>query len=329
MPNTKYGQLRQRTLDRCLSDKTRRYTTKMLMDECNKDLGEGFEVTSLNTIRADLREIDADYCRVEEYKGADGRQRFYRYEDPDFSIYKMPLTDSQLAGLLQTISLMQSFENMPQYKWMQEILDKFGIAEDAISAIGFDQNLDLEGRHYFSDIFQYIMHKSPIQLSYRSFRRTEPITAIVHPYYLKEYNKRWFLLAWNEELGMLTNFALDRIVSIEPTSHAFIPMKDLCIADYYDEMIGVTRNLQDESQKVRIWVSASSYPYVRTKPLHGTQRVVETSPTGTTIEIDVILNYELEQAIFYYGENMKVLSPQSLVDKIKERTQKLAELYKQ
>lgn len=304
---------------------------RMLMEECNRKLGEGFQVTALNTIRADVREIDADYCAVEEYHGADGRQKFYRYSNPNFSIYNTPLTDTQMAALLQALSIIRTFDGMPQQQWIEELLEKFNLpitsSEEAVAAVGFDQNLDLVGRHFFTDIFNYIIKQAPMVLAYKSFNRTEPIVATIHPYYLKEFNKRWFLLAWNEDLGMLTNYALDRIVSIEPTSTPFIPMKEFSITDYYDEMIGVTRNLQDESQKVQIWVSAASFPYVKTKPLHGSQRVIEVREDGTVIEIDVILNYELEQQILYFGENMKVLSPESLAVKMKERTRKLADLY--
>ncbi|MBQ6307202.1 MAG: WYL domain-containing protein [Bacteroidales bacterium] len=82
----------------------------------------------------------------------------------------------------------------------------------------------------------------------------------------------------------------------------------------------MSKDTRTEPKKVLLWVSNASWPYVKTKPLHGaTQRLVNMDETGAYITIEVYLNYELEQQILSFGENMKVLEPVELKERIKKR----------
>jgi Predicted transcriptional regulator len=117
----------------------------------------------------------------------------------------------------------------------------------------------------------------------------------------------------------MANYAFDRIKSIEDANVTYKPT-DVNWFDYFDEMIGVSKDTRTEPQKVLLWVSNASWPYVKTKPLHGaTQRLVNMDETGAYITIEVYLNYELEQQILSFGENMKVLEPVELKERIKKR----------
>ena len=84
-------------------------------------------------------------------------------------------------------------------------------------------------------------------------------------------------------------------------------------------MIGVSKDTRNTPQLVKLWVSPESAPYIKTKPFHGTQKIESSDKTGTVITINVYLNYELEQQILYFGENIKVLAPLELQERIKQR----------
>ena len=70
MANLKNAAIREMVIDQCLRNKRRKYSTKDLMEACNKALTqEGYEeVTSLNTIRSDMRAIEQRWiaypCRL-------------------------------------------------------------------------------------------------------------------------------------------------------------------------------------------------------------------------------------------------------------------------
>ena len=325
MPKTKSAELRIKVIDRCLSDHKRKYSTAMIFDACNEELlkRDFVPITAMNSVRDDIEQIQRVYpgAEVESYR--EGRNIYYRYADPEFSIYKTPMKADEIIQLTQTLRLLRRFKGMPQFNWVDEIAERLGASlkldEATDEIVGFDENLDLEGMDNFTPLFNAIVEKQPLKLTYQSFKQDSKETIIVHPYYLKQYNKRWFLIAWNDEFNFMANYAFDRIKGIENADVAYKPT-DVNWLDYFDEMIGVSKDTRTEPQKVLLWVSNASWPYVKTKPLHGaTQLLVNMDETGAYITIEVYLNYELEQQILSFGENMKVIEPAELKERIKKR----------
>lgn len=325
MPKTKNAELRIKVIDQCLSDRKRKYTTALIFQRCNEELEKRdfFPITAMNSVRDDMEQIQRIYpgADVESYR--EGRNIYYRYADPEFSIFKTPMKPDEIIQLTQTLRLLRRFKGMPQFDWVDEIAERLGASlkldESTDEIVGFDENLDLEGMNNFTPLFNAIMDKQPLKLTYKSFKQDSEETIIVHPYYLKQYNKRWFLIAWNDEKDFMANYAFDRIKGIADANVAYKPT-DVDFFDYFDEMIGVSKDTRTEPQTVKLWVSATQWPYIKTKPLHGaTQRLVGLDEKGAVITIEVYLNYELEQQILSFGEKVKVLEPMKLKERIKER----------
>ncbi len=330
MPKNKNADLRIKVLDRCLSDKSRGYTTSELLELCNKELElNGFKaVTATNTIRDDIEQIERIYPGALVESVREGRNIYYHYEDPDFSIFNKPLKPDEIIQLTQTLMLLKRFKGMPQFDWINEMAERLGATlkideKSADEVVGFDENLDLKGLEHFTPLFNAIIDRRTLLLSYKSFKVNAEQKITVYPYYLKQYNKRWFLIAWNADLKFLANFALDRITKIKESKKPYQP-SDIDFVDYFDEMIGVSKDTRTTPQKVKLWVSSETWPYIMTKPLHGTQKTISADSTGAVISIEVYLNYELEQLILSYGENVKVLEPAELKNKLQKR---LADAY--
>ena len=102
----------------------------------------------------------------------------------------------------------------------------------------------------------------------------------IHPYHLKQYNNRWFLFGWEESENYtgITNVALDRIIKISETIEDIIP-NEVDWADYFDEMIGVSRPNDKEAVEVKLRFSAKRIPYVITKPIHGASQRLDRNDT--------------------------------------------------
>ena len=335
MPKTKNSDVRIKVIDRCLSDRTRNYSTEMIFDLCNEELEKRDfpPVTAMNSIRADIEQIQRIYPGADVETVRVGRNIYYRYYDPDFSIFKTKLKPDEVIQLTQTLRLLQRFKGMPQFDWINEISDRLGaslkIDETTEEIVGFDENLDLEGMDNFTPLFNAIVDKQPLKLSYQSFKQDKEETIIVHPYYLKQYNKRWFLIAWNDGNNFMANFAFDRIKKIENANVTYKPT-DINFFDYFDDMIGVSKDLTQKPQLVKLWVSPSQWPYIKTKPLHGaTQHLVSLDENGAVITIEVYLNYELEQQILSFGETIKVIEPEDFKSKIAQRIKNSFDNYKE
>ena len=333
MPRTKSAELRIKVIDQCLSDHNRKYSTATIFQRCNEELErrDFYPITAMNSIRDDMRQIERIYpgAEIESYR--EGRNIYYRYKDPNFSIFKTPMKPDEIIQLTQTLRLLRRFKGMPQFDWVDEIAERLGASlkldESSDEIVGFDENLDLEGLNNFTPLFNAIVDKQPLKLTYQSFRMDCEETIIVHPYYLKQYNKRWFLIAWNDEYNFMANYAFDRIKGIADANVAYKPT-DVDFFDYFDEMIGVSKDTRTEPQIVKLWVSPAQWPYIKTKPLHGaTQHLVSQNEQGAVITIEVYLNYELEQLLLSFGEKVKVLEPVELRDRIKQRLTEAAKNY--
>ena len=333
MPKTKSAELRIKVIVACLSDRKRQYSTAKIFERCNEELERrDFEpITAMNSIRDDMEQIQRIYpgADIESYR--EGRNIYYRYADPEFSIFKTPMKPDEIIQLTQTLRLLRRFKGMPQFDWVDEIAERLGASlkldESTDEIVGFDENLDLEGLDNFTPLFNAIVDRQPLKLTYQSFRMDCEETIIVHPYYLKQYNKRWFLIAWNDEYNFMANYAFDRIKGIADANVAYKPT-DVDFFDYFDEMIGVSKDTRTEPQIVKLWVSPAQWPYIKTKPLHGaTQHLVSQDEQGAVITIEVYLNYELEQLLLSFGEKVKVLEPVELKERIKQRLTEAAKNY--
>ena len=321
MPRTKNALVRQRVIDRCLGS-PKNYSIKGLMEACNRELesiGEN-TVTAMNTIRDDIEQIMTNYPDANVIAQRVGRNIYYSYEDKSYSIFNIPFNDDEVAQLTQTLSILARFEGMPQFEWMDDFVNRFKSSLKLTTSnepiVGFDENIDLKGRNFFATLFSAISNKQVLEISYKNFKHDIVQKYIVHPYYLKQFNGRWFLIGHSDNIGKLSVFAFDRIVSTKSNNRDYIPNTTYNFNEYFDDMIGVTKPNEASLEVVKLWVSAQRWPYIETKPLHGSQRVVSKDEYGVTIQIEVYLNRELEQLVLSFGKDIKVLSPRILQEKI-------------
>lgn len=330
MANVKNGAFRESIIDRCLRNR-RGYSIQEIFDKCNDALEQRGEmpITALNTIRNDIFSIESRWDIIIE-KIRNGREIRYRYKDPHFSIFNNPLNESEIAQLTEAVSLLRRFEGMPGFGWVEEMSAHIQktVSANPEPVIGFDENKELKGMSFFTPLFKSIISKKAIKITYRSYKSNINIEAVIHPYYLKEYNQRWFLFALNDNYKSISNFALDRIESIERTTTKYIPNTSIDFDSYFDDVVGVTVN-HDEVQTIKIWLSKDQAPYTLSKPIHQSQELVEEHEDGSAIiSIEVIPNFELMQLLLSFGERIKVLSPESLREEILKKIEKNIENYK-
>lgn len=305
---SKNSLIRERVIDSCLSDKTRRWSIQDIMDAVNQILLEQCEeqVTASNTIRDDIRAIESR-CGIKVLMTRDGRRKFYRYEDPGFSIYHVALSPEEKEHL----------------------------------RLAMDENPYLRGIGYLTDLMDAIAHHRPVRLTYKPYNQTEPRTMTFNPYCLKQWNNRWFVLGCNEGFHNVTNYALDRIEALTPCAADYMPNPGYDFRTLFDDVIGVTIPMSTPTPDdpvphplspvtLRLWVSPEQWPYTQTKPLHGSQKVKQRNPDGSAeIELTVIPNHELEQRILELGEGIEVLAPPAFRTQIAHRIMRMAERYKE
>jgi predicted DNA-binding transcriptional regulator YafY len=229
------------------------------------------------------------------------------------------------------ISLLSRIKGLPQLEWIDETIQRLEQSLQLKPAgndiIGFEQNEFLLGREYLGELFNAILYKKVLQITYKAFTREKDAVFIIHPYFLKQYNGRWFLFGLNPEIGKLFNLALDRIIEVREIKGIFIENTTWDFTEYFEDIIGVTKPEKIEPIKIELKFTPKQTPYILTKPIHGSQRKILFDKTGLTISIHVIPNYELEQVLLSFGEDVEILSPKNFRNRMKGRMKKVIEIY--
>jgi predicted DNA-binding transcriptional regulator YafY len=335
MATNKHATIRYHALDQCFSNPGRKYFIEDLITACNNAL---YEYAGIEE-GIKRRQVFDDIKFMESEQGwsipldriKDGKRVYYRYYEKSFSIKNQAINETEVKQLKETLSILTRFKGMPQFEWMEEMLIRIESAfylKGNNTIVGFEQNPYLKGLNFFTELFNAIQYKKVIEIQYQGFNQSNPVGMTIHPYFLKQYNSRWFLFGFNGEFETISNLALDRIAEIKDSGKVFIENRSIDFEEYFEDVIGVTVNSNQDPVKVTLQISKNIWPYIQTKPIHGSQKIKLKGNTFTIITLDLIPNYELESIILSYGEGIEVLEPLSLRNRISERLNNIRSNYK-
>lgn len=334
MSINKNAYLRYQVLDKCFSNRYRMFFIDDLLDEVNKALeefnGDGSKV--------EKRQLFDDIKFMESEAGfsipleriRQGKKVSYRYSEADFSIQNQKISDEEIETINSALMVLLRFRGIPQFEWVNEIFPKLQSAfqdKEPTEVISFDQNEYLVGLDNLPILYKSITNKSALNVEYQSFKESEPKLLIIHPYYLKQFNKRWFLFGLNNKDKLIYNLPLDRIKSISQSSKKYIENTTLDFKEYFEDIVGVSFTPNEKPIKIKLKINNEVTPYILTKPLHGSQKKIESKADASIIEIEVIPNIELKQLILSYGEGMEVISPKSFRDQMKKVIDNMNRIY--
>ena len=330
MPTNKNAAIRYQTLDKCFRDRRHRYYLEDLIDRCEEALYyyNGGGGVSRRQVFEDIKFMESETgWSIPLERHQDGKRVYYRYSDPDFSINAQPLTDEEADQLRAVIVTLGRFRGLPCNAWIDEVISnlewRFGLRGKEENIIGFEQNPSLKGLNLLPGIIDAAVSHQVLRIAYRNYKNCEEERmAVVHPWYVKQYNNRWFLMAYDAGTDRITNFALDRIQGLQVEEGvAFIPNKEIDFEHYFDDVFGVTIPPPDvEKIRVVLQFSRKQYPYIVSKPLHRTQEIVDDE--NRILAVEVRPNYEFMQLILSFGKDVKVLEPepyrQEIIDNIRK-----------
>lgn len=336
MATNKHATIRYHSLDKCFSNFGRKFFIEDLIDACNVELYE-FEGIEDGVKR---RQIFDDINFMESEQGWSiplerlkvGKRVYYRYSDRSFSIKNLRVNQNEAEQIKESLAIISRFKGMPHFEWIEEIKirleDTFklkGPVEKSI--VGFEHNPYLKGLDHFTGLFSSINNKVVIKVNYKPFNKERIIQILIHPWYLKQYNNRWFLFGYNEEYNSISNFALDRIIDFDETFNKYIENQDVNFEEYFDDVIGVTVKSSEPVERVLLKISKVVWPYIESKPLHGSQKIKGISEKDVTIELSVEINYELISILFSYIDSIEVVGPEILKDRFKLLSENIFKKY--
>lgn len=336
MAQNKNALIRYKTIDKCLQNSYRTWTLNDLIEACSDALYEyeGRDVNvSKRTIQLDIQLMRSDKlgynAPIVVYD-----KKYYKYEDPDYSITDIPLNESDMHVLSETVEMLKQFKDFSLFSELggiiQRLEDKVYTEQtDRPSIIHLDKNEHLKGLEHLDTLYQAILKKMVLKINYQSFKARTASEIIFHPFILKEFNNRWFLIGRKKRKSPILTLALDRIESIDYDLSMDHINEDFDGDAHYKHSIGVTVMNEEFVNKVVLKVSTKHAPYVITKPLHQTQELIERLDNGQVIiSLNVHHNFELERIILGFGDGIQVMEPPSLRRSIQNRLQNGIDLYR-
>lgn len=199
-----------------------------------------------------------------------------------------------------------------------------------------------QGMEHWSLLVESFRRQCCVELWYQKFQDDEPQCHRLQPYCLKSYGGRWYLLAAHHEVPtaadgahlQLLTYALDRITQLRLLSHdAFVPDADFSPQAYFANSFGVWASA-DEPPLIRLRVTGRERHYLRTQPLHASQREVPLRPCddGYAPHTSHFLlrchaTRDLMLALLSHGRDLEVLEPASLRRELAEEVRAMAEHY--
>lgn len=330
--------MRYKILDSLMSNRNRYYSISELLEKVNEALElDGMEPVSRRCIEKDLNTLEcAPYEAAIERVWYHGK-KCIRYAEEGFSIFTKKLTEEEENLLSEVLNTIGQFDGLDTFEWLDSLKKRLDIKEHR-RIIQFDSNPYFEGRNLIGSLFTAISNKQVLALKYHTFKDPQVKEVVVYPYLLKEYNNRWFLIVGVED-GTILNFALDRIDDFKPMPHIDYIEPDEDLESRFDDIVGVTLFKDKPTEDILLWVNEEGFQYVKTKPLHGSQRDVKVEEDKTMREkypalqggrffrLQCILNYELEQLLMSKMNQLVVLEPATLKDSLINRIKKMDSLY--
>ncbi len=340
MAQTKLATIRYQALDKCFSNWGRHYYIEDLIEACNRSLQEYLGADACVKRRQvfdDIKFMESESgWSVELEKVRDGKRVYYRYADRNFSINQRPMSEYEARQIKETLLTLQRFKGMPHFEWIEEVSNRieatYHLGLETESVVSFQNNPYLKGLEFFQQIFNAIVNHRCLRIHYVPFEKPEK-TLTISPYFLKQYNNRWFL--FGTLLGAkirtnLTNLPLDRILSVEEIDDTFIPYDgEVSFEDYFEDVVGVSVDAAAPTLDVTLKVTAKQAKYIRNKPLHESQSENHdySEPGYAEFHLQVKDNYELRSLLLSIGPDLEVVSPESLRTEIADAISQMRAKY--
>lgn len=186
------------------------------------------------------------------------------------------------------------------------------------------------GENFIIDILHAMQKGCMIQVIYQRFGDDNAHQYVLAPYFLKLFKRRWYMVAKRENHEDLRVYALDRVKELSPTATHFKCPSDANARAYFFDCYGIEHNTADydvETIKLKVYNTHHKCDYLRSLPLHHSQRELERNKDYSIFELKVFPTYDFLQELLSHGNEIEVLEPKWVRDEMKEKISNMLKLY--
>ena len=209
-----------------------------------------------------------------------------------------------------------------QEEYSQRLLESYQMTNIIEAAQDYTKYVFLETRksngvEHFRELLYAIKNKKTITFDHFKYWEDIVTEKTVHPFALKESKDRWYLIAIDTKDEKLKTFGLDRISDLTISRKPFQDKYDFNIKELFLHSFGVINLENEKPQRIRLSFSYEQGQYVKNFPLHHSQKIIE-EDEEVIIELFLSITYDFVMELLSYGEEVTVLSPKSLITRMKK-----------
>ena len=194
------------------------------------------------------------------------------------------------------------------------------------------------GQTWLTCIADAMRRNHVLSITHQGFGKPDPSTFDIEPYFLKVVKRRWYVVARspyyserNKEQGVKPSdvylvYALDRISDIQDTGRTFKMKKNFDVHSYFEGCCGVITS-NESSQKIVLRAYNGFADYLRTLPLHESQREIGSDDESTLFEYHLKPTFDFYQLVLAQGDQVEVLEPEPVRDEMRNFAQNMLDYY--
>ncbi|MFN5148291.1 MAG: helix-turn-helix transcriptional regulator [Flavobacteriia bacterium] len=336
MPHIKNALIRYRIIDRCIRNKYRPYPTKQdLREACEEALYGSVDGANIcdSTIEKDMFAMKMEHDAPIKYSKRNGG---YYYQDPEFSINDIPLTEEDLSAIKFAANTLMQFRDADMFRQfgnaIDKIVDRVSISsnpndKDLNHFVQFESAVSSGGNEYLPGILDAIRNNLIITFDYTSFVSGKTKKRVVFPLLLKEYRNRWYLISYDRSKEGIITYALDRMADLIVTEESGSRPSDFNADNYFKYAVGITADNESEPESIIFKADNVAAKYIESQPFHTSQRVLKSGKNRTTFEMKVLVSEELIRSFLSYGGEIEILSSLPLRENIIKRLRAMNDIY--
>ena len=275
-----------------------------------------------------LEEINERWIKNDMSDGEPlSRATFNRYKEAIEEIFDLTIDCQRKGGYLYSIKNESMLKSNKYQNWL---LDTLSVSNMLIESDSLQSRIILEnipaGKQYLQPIINAMKQDHKLQMTYHKFGQQDSYTITIEPYAIKVFKQRWYLVAKSPKRDTPSIYALDRVEYLEETEETFQFPEDFDTEAFFRDCYGVL-STDDKAQRIVIRAYAPYMNYVRTLPLHHSQKEIKSTAQYADFEYHLKPTFDFRQELLAQGHDVEILHPAPFREEMKAMLEKMLSRY--
>ena len=277
-----------------------------------------------------LREINRRWLDTDLSEGLEiPRRTFHSWKNAVEEMFGLVILCDKSDGDRYYIENREVLEDDGLQRWL---LNTMSASNTLLDNKSLSDRILLEsipsGQTFLEDVMKAMKQGKVLEITYKSYWREHESTFRVAPYCVKLFRQRWYLVGNSVNEGKIRIYSLDRFLEAKLTDEPFEYPKDFSPEVYFEGCFGIIREESCPLETVKLKVSPNQANYLRSLPLHHTQKELVQTADYSIFSVEVRPTFDFRQELLWNGDAIQVVEPLWLRQEMAKTVQRMRDNYK-